>query len=232
MSVQPVFQDPWGSLSPRRRVADVVAEPLIVNQRVTKRDARRRVEELLDQVGLEPGHAALYPHEFSGGQRQRIALASALITEPELVVLDEPVSALDVSVQAQVLNLLRRIQAERNTSFLLIAHNLATVRYVADRVAVMYMGEIIEEGDVDNLYERPSHPYTRALFDSTLPSHPDHRREIVIEGEPPNPMDPPTGCRFRTRCPYVMDVCREEPPAVDVSSGHEVRCHLFTRSAA
>ena len=176
-SVQAVFQDPWASLSPRMRVRDIVAEPLVVNRQVTaKSELRERVGAILAKVGMEPWHGDLFPHEFSGGQRQRIALASALITEPRLLVLDEPVSALDVSVQAQVMNLLKDIQEELETAFLLISHDLATVRYVADHVAIMYMGRIVETGDVDQIFGSPQHPYTRGLFDSSLPVHPRHRR--------------------------------------------------------
>ena len=229
-SVQAVFQDPWASLSPRMRVRDIVAEPLVVNRRVTsKSEVRERVGALLAKVGMEPWHGDLFPHEFSGGQRQRIALASALITEPRLLVLDEPVSALDVSVQAQVMNLLRDIQAELGTAFLLISHDLATVRYVADHVAIMYMGRIVETGNVDQIFESPQHPYTRGLFDSALPVHPrDRRPELEIKGEMPSPLDPPTGCHFRTRCPYVMEICEQIPPDVEVEPGHRVLCHLFS----
>ena len=228
LNVQAVFQDPWGSLSPRRRVSDIVAEPLIVNQVASRKEARSRVIELLEQVGMRASHANLFPHEFSGGQRQRIALAMALITKPRVVILDEPVSALDVSVQAQVLNLLRRIQREQGTTFLLIAHDLSTVRYVAHEVAVMYMGEVVEKGLVEDVYENPGHPYTRALFESTLPDHPDQLRTVPIRGEMPNPMNPPGGCRFRTRCPLVMPICQTVPPAFELESGHLARCHLLS----
>jgi len=228
-SVQAVFQDPWASLSPRMRVRDIVAEPLIVNRKVSKDEVRERVGLTLEKVGMERWHGDLFPHEFSGGQRQRVALASALITEPRLVVLDEPGSALDVSVQAQVMNLLKDIQGDLGTAFLLISHDLATVRYVAHDVAVMYMGSIVETGSVDQIYESPKHPYTRGLFASALPMHPRQRRpELEIRGEMPSPLDPPSGCRFRTRCEHEMDICATPPPEVEVGTGHTVSCHLFS----
>ena len=229
MSVQAIFQDPYGSLDPRMRVRDLIAEPLIVNQKMARAELRGRIERLLVQVGLQPRQADLFPHEFSGGQRQRVALASALIAEPKLVVLDEPVSALDVSVQAQVMNLLKSIQETSGVGYLLVAHNLATVRYLAHRVAVMYLGQIVEEAETQELYENPLHPYTRALFASALPTHPDARRgQVALEGEVPSPLNPPSGCRFNPRCPFAMDVCRSEPPVQkEVSSDHRVSCHLY-----
>ncbi|MFC0529958.1 ABC transporter ATP-binding protein [Phytohabitans kaempferiae] len=230
--VQAVFQDPWASLSPRMRVGDIVAEPLVVNERLPRARVRERVAAIMDRVGLQPWQAKLYPHEFSGGQRQRIALASALITEPDLVVLDEPVSALDVSVQAQVMNLLKDIQTERGTSFLLISHDLASVRYIAHRVAVMYLGQIVEEGPADELYDNPRHPYTRALFDAILPAHPDDRRPGTdAADEVPSPLNPPDGCRFRTRCPHAMDVCGQPPPRTALDRGGSVACHLYPAEA-
>jgi oligopeptide/dipeptide ABC transporter ATP-binding protein len=229
MSVQAVFQDPWGSLNPRLRVRDTVAEPLVVNQKLGKKELAERVEAVMLDVGLQPRQADLYPHEFSGGQRQRIALAAALIANPKLIVLDEPVSALDVSVQAQVMNLLKELQAEHGLSYLLVAHNLATVRYLAWRIGVMYLGEIMEEAPTEELFQEPRHPYTRALLASALPTHPAARRdEVPIEGEVPNPIDPPPGCRFRQRCPYAMARCAEEAPARrEVAPGHVVSCHLY-----
>jgi peptide/nickel transport system ATP-binding protein len=227
--VQAVFQDPWGSLNPRLRVRDTVAEPLVVNQRLSKAEVKERVEWVLLQVGLQPRQADLYPHEFSGGQRQRIALASALIASPRLLALDEPVSALDVSVQAQVMNLLKDLQERHQLSYLLVAHNLATVRYLAQRIGVMYLGELVEEAPTEELFERPLHPYTRALFAAALPTHPDARRdEPVIEGEVPSPIDPPPGCRFRHRCPFAMERCAiASPPRKQVAPGHFVNCYLF-----
>ncbi|BCB91864.1 ABC transporter ATP-binding protein [Phytohabitans suffuscus] len=230
--VQAVFQDPWASLSPRMRVGDIIAEPLVVNERLSRTRVRLRVADMMGLVGLQPWQARLFPHEFSGGQRQRIALASALITEPDLVVLDEPVSALDVSVQAQVMNLLKDIQRERGTSFLLISHDLASVRYIAHQVAVMYLGEIVEQATADEIYERPRHPYTRALFDAILPAHPDDRRPgSDAADEVPSPLNPPSGCRFRTRCPHATDVCGHAPPRTALPGGGSVACHLYPATA-
>ncbi len=228
-TVQAVFQDPWASLSPRMKVRSIVAEPLVANHAMPKGEVRDRVKGTLEKVGLRPWHADLFPHEFSGGQRQRIALASALITEPKLLVLDEPVSALDVSVQAQVLNLLKDIQLEFGTTYLMISHDLATVRYVADEVAVMYMGRIVESGPCQQIFEDPKHPYTQGLFASDLPTHPSEKRpRLKIEGELPNPLEPPAGCRFRTRCPAVMDICSTTPNQVDVGPHHLAACHLYS----
>jgi oligopeptide/dipeptide ABC transporter ATP-binding protein len=228
-TVQAVFQDPWSSLSPRMRVRDIVAEPLIVNRNVTTSEKNERVAEVLNQVGLHPEQANNYPHEFSGGQRQRIAVASALVSYPKLIILDEPVSALDVSIRAQVMNLLKDLQEQYNVSYLLIAHNLATVRYMAHQTAVMYLGQIVEYADTEELYENALHPYTKALFSAALPSHPDMIREdIVLQGEVPSPINPPTGCRFHPRCPFAMPQCSEEIPVEkEVSPGHRVSCHLY-----
>jgi oligopeptide/dipeptide ABC transporter ATP-binding protein len=227
--VQAVFQDPWSSLSPRMRVRDIVAEPLVVNRQVTSQERDERVAEVLNQVGLHPQQATNYPHEFSGGQRQRIAVASALVSYPKLIVLDEPVSALDVSIRAQVMNLLKDLQEQYNVGYLLIAHNLATVRYMAHQTAVMYLGQIVEYADTEELYQNPLHPYTKALFSAALPSHPDLIQEdIVLTGEVPSPINPPKGCRFHPRCPFAMDRCAEEPPVEkEVAPGHRVSCHLY-----
>ncbi|MFB3119255.1 MAG: ABC transporter ATP-binding protein, partial [Stenotrophomonas maltophilia] len=211
--VQAVFQDPWSSLSPRMRVKDIVAEPLVVNRQVSKQEKDERVSEVLQQVGLHPEQYNNYPHEFSGGQRQRIAVASALVSYPKLIVLDEPVSALDVSIRAQVMNLLKDLQEQYNVSYLLIAHNLATVRYMAHETAVMYLGQVVEYSETEELYQNPLHPYTKALFSAALPSHPDLiHEEIVLTGEVPSPINPPSGCRFHPRCPFAMDRCAVEVP--------------------
>ena len=234
-AVQAVFQDPWSSLNPRMRAGAIIAEPLIVTQSLHWRRLEARVEELLGQVGLKPEHARLFPHEFSGGQRQRIALASALATAPRLIVLDEPVSALDVSIRAQIVNLLKDLQQEQGIGYLLIAHDLATVRYLAHRTAVMYLGEIIECAQSDELFGQPLHPYTRALLGASLPARPGERQDDVpVQGEIPSPMSPPSGCHFHPRCPAAMPRCaREAPVPKEVSAApagrpaHTVACHLY-----
>ncbi len=227
--VQAVFQDPWSSLSPRMRVKDIIAEALVVNRKVSSEEVNDRVHEVMNQVGLHTDQAKNYPHEFSGGQRQRIAVASALVSYPKLIVLDEPVSALDVSIRAQVMNLLKDLQGEYDVGYLLIAHNLATVRYMAHQTAVMYLGQVVEYSDTEELYQNPLHPYTKALFSAALPSHPDMvREEIVLTGEVPSPINPPSGCRFHPRCPFAMDKCSEEAPVEkEVAPGHRVSCHLY-----
>ena len=216
--VQAVFQDPWSSLNPRMTVGRTIAESLIVTGWGDRASIAERVGDLLDQVGLRQDQATQYPHEFSGGQRQRIALASALALRPGLIVLDEPVSALDVSIRAQMMNLLKDIQARDTVAYLLVAHDLATVRHMADHTAVMYLGKIVE------------HAPTEALFSAVLPPRPDRRQdEIVLTGEVPSPLNPPSGCRFHTRCPFVMAQCsRLEPELREIAPGHLAACHLHT----
>jgi oligopeptide/dipeptide ABC transporter ATP-binding protein len=226
--VQAVFQDPWSSLDPRMTVGRSIAESLIVAGWQRPRIAAR-VEELLYQVRLQPAHARLYPHEFSGGQRQRIALAAALASRPKLIVLDEPISALDVSIRAQMMNLLKDIQAQDDVAFLLIAHDLATVRHMADQTVVMYLGKIVEYAPTRLLFDDVRHPYTKALFSAVLLARPDQQaEEVVLAGEIPSPLSPPSGCRFHTRCPLAMPRCsRTEPPLREISPGHSVACHLY-----
>jgi oligopeptide/dipeptide ABC transporter ATP-binding protein len=227
-SVQAVFQDPYASLNPRMRVSAIIAEPLVTNESLPAAEVRQRVVKLLDLVGLPERAADLFPHEFSGGQRQRIAIARALAMSPKLVVLDEPVSALDVSIRAQILNLLRDLQAELGLSYLFIAHDLAAVAHMSHSIVVMYLGKIVESGEARALARAPQHPYTEALFSAALPSHPDERREeIILPGEVPSPLNPPSGCRFHPRCPHAMARCAQQEPLLTEMEDRLVACHLY-----
>jgi oligopeptide/dipeptide ABC transporter ATP-binding protein len=228
-SVQAVFQDPFASLNPRMRVGAIIAEPLVTNERIDKAKASERVAALLDMVGLPARSADLFPHEFSGGQRQRIAIARSLALSPKLVVLDEPVSALDVSIRAQILNLLVDLQRDLGLAYLFISHDLAVVRHVSDRVGVMYLGHIVEEAPTDRLFSGPAHPYTQALLSAILLPDPRAQRarpRIILQGDLPSPAAPPSGCPFRTRCPIAGDICAAQAPRFrPVAGNHQVACH-------
>jgi oligopeptide/dipeptide ABC transporter ATP-binding protein len=228
--MQIIFQDPYSSLDPRSQIGDIIAEALYVHGVKDREERRQRVLEIMSTVGLSEHHSRRYPHEFSGGQRQRIGIARALILRPQFIVCDEPVSALDVSIQSQVLNLLRRLQREFNLTYLFIAHNMSVVEHISDRVAVMYLGKMVELTDRDELYRNPLHPYTLALMSAIPIPDPDLKRErVILEGDVPSPLNPPSGCRFHPRCPIAEGICAQEAPALRPVAGnthHLVACHL------
>lgn len=228
--MQLIFQDPFGSLNPRMRVGRIIAEPLAIHNLFTPAERQKKAEELLEVVGLSASDTSRFPHEFSGGQRQRIGIARALVLNPELIICDEPVSALDVSIQSQILNLLEDLQEQYKLTYIFIAHGLNVIRHVSDRVAVMYLGKLAEEADSDQLFSSPLHPYTQALVGAIpLPDPTLQKIDVTLEGDVPSPINPPPGCRFHTRCTKVMDICSQTvPELVDVKSGHRVACHLYT----
>ncbi len=225
--MQMIFQDPYASLNPR--IGQIIGEPMELHGLASGRDVHRRVQELLDRVGLSPEHSDRYPHEFSGGQRQRIGIARALALKPKLIIADEPVSALDVSVQAQIVNLLKELQEELGLSYLFVAHDLGVVRHVSDRVAVMYLGRIVESGSATDLYQHPLHPYSNALLSAVPIPDPklnSVRERLILEGDPPSPIDPPSGCHFHTRCPWTTQVCEtDDPPLRELEADHRAACH-------
>ncbi len=227
--MQMIFQDPYASLNPRMTVGDIIGEPMLVHNILKGKERRDRVQELLRVVGLNPYFVNRYPHEFSGGQRQRIGVARALALNPEFIICDEPISALDVSIQAQIINLLEDLQEEFNLTYLFIAHDLSVVRHISDRIAVMYLGKIVELTGRTELYDNPLHPYTQALLSAVPIPDPvveEQRQRVILEGDVPSPANPPVGCNFNTRCPVVMDICKEQDPEFKESeSGHWVACH-------
>ncbi|HBZ81244.1 MULTISPECIES: ABC transporter ATP-binding protein [Brevibacillus] len=228
-SIQMIFQNPYASLDPRKTVEQLIVEPLVIHQVGTHQERVKRVKELLEVVGLSDYHATRYPHEFSGGQRQRINIARALALNPEVVICDESVSALDVSIQAQVINLLKDLQASFNLTYIFISHDLNVVRYISDRIAVMYLGRVVEMGTYEEIYHNAQHPYTRALLSAVPKESPLIKKErVILTGDVPSPMNPPSGCHFHKRCPYATDRCKTEAPALTLYEGqHKVSCHLL-----
>lgn len=233
--IQMIFQDPFASLNPRKRVGQIIGDPIRMHGLADGAELKRRVQDLLERVGLQAEHYNRFPHEFSGGQRQRLGIARAVGLSPKLIIADEPVSALDVSVQAQIINLLEDLQHEFGMAYLFVAHDLGVVRHVSDRVAVMYLGKIVEQADADALYRRPLHPYTRALLSAVPVPDPTinaTRQRITLSGDVPSPIDPPAGCRFHSRCPLASAVCRTEEPRLEHDGGHWVACHHVAASSA
>lgn len=231
--MQMIFQDPYASLNSRMTIADIVGEAIDTHKIATGKEREDRIHSLLERVGLMKDHASRYPHEFSGGQRQRIGIARALAVNPEFIICDEPISALDVSIQAQVVNMLEEIQEERKMAYLFIAHDLSMVKHISNRIGVMYLGQLVEIGMSNEIYTRPTHPYTKALLSAIPIPDPDKskmRNRIVLEGDVPSPVNPPSGCRFRTRCSYCMERCKEEEPKLIAIDGtHQVACHLYDK---
>lgn len=227
--LQVIFQDPFASLNPRQTIGQILGEALAIQNVVPKEERKARIEELLGHVGLRPEAMERYPHEFSGGQRQRVGIARALAVDPKLIICDEAVSALDVSIQAQVLNLLKSLQKKFSLTFLFISHDLGVVRHISDRVMVMYLGKIVEIADKKSIFENPQHPYTRALLSAIPVPNPVHQRErIILTGDVPSPINPPSGCRFHTRCPFAIDICKTQAPELKISEqNHQVACHII-----
>src|SRR5690625_28731 len=232
-NIQMVFQDPYASLNPRHTIEKILSEPLLVHGVNDPKERRKKVHEFLEIVGLSSFHARRYPHQFSGGQRQRIGIARALMTNPQLIIADEPVSALDVSIQAQVLNLMKDLQEEFKLTYIFIAHDLGVVRHISDRIAVMYLGKIVEISESENLYKNPLHPYTKALLSAVPVPDPNfEKEEVPLQGDMPNPANPPKGCIFHTRCPFKMDICEQKVPELkEQENGHTVACHLYTKES-